>query len=984
AHERGVIHRDVKPGNLMVDAKGKLWVTDFGLARIENDASLTITGDLLGTLKYMSPEQASGSSSIVDHRADIYGLGITLYELLALYPAFSAKDRGKLLRQIEHDAPPPLRKINNSVSLDLATVIGKSIAKAPSERYRSAADLAEDLQRILELRPIIAKPPRWPTLIAKWSRRHVAAVWAIVSVLSVLTAGFGVTSYFLRRAYQRESDARQIASHEKELAISAKRASKEAAARADLRTRESEAVRAFLMDDVLGRATSKFEMRSGARLTDALTRASDELDTRFEDQPQVEASLRMALSNLYLMERNPEVAQPHAERALELLHKIAGPAHPNTLEAHWQLFWVGLERKIPADYLQRLRILKDLYQQHLPDDPARIEVLLRLSYCLADWGQLDEADALLSEASSHYDRIHEKDSYLEEEFEATRGMLSFKRKDFDESYQHFANALKIASDGDPHMLALRRNLTGNVFMRINRQGEAIELMRLIAEYAEKSLAAEHPLNLANLRNLTSALFATGQFEEAAQAGRIVANLMESSGDLLSAIELHGLLGRCYRSLDDRASSIEAYKKALQLARLAPSSDKQACALIDATGDLAWALSRDYGQPMPDYEDAIALLDGLQKLQPENPSMLLSRGAARLGMGELQPAIDDLESSLASRFGGIDLSTRDLGDLHQTGVTALGSAGFAWRRIQIETSSNANSPDTGWVIWRVDGREVARTPCPSGIDFESPRTVTLGYMDMFPSVCATPNLTFGLIDNLQVTSKGQVYVDDFESNSSHRYRTCRSSEDTSVLFAYNYIALGVPRAPNSGALDSKGLRLEANRIPPASSEAVTVHTKTIFNGPTVVEFDAWLNFGVNDSSATEYLTFGVGGDGKTLNSASAAKPLGSGSWFAMDGDGGTMLDFRIFIDQREQRPFGGPHGSGMLDSAHHYFKGRGKPSNEYFYLAMCHAGLHNFGASHRCLELAERHIDDSPSTEKLRNQAYAYVKETQEKSIESLK
>ena len=105
AHEHGVVHRVVKPSNVILDNGGKPWVTDFGLARIETDATLTVTGDLLGTVRYMSPEQALAKRIVVDHRTDVYSLGVTLYELLTLQPVFSGQDRNELLRQIAFDEP---------------------------------------------------------------------------------------------------------------------------------------------------------------------------------------------------------------------------------------------------------------------------------------------------------------------------------------------------------------------------------------------------------------------------------------------------------------------------------------------------------------------------------------------------------------------------------------------------------------------------------------------------------------------------------------------------------------------------------------------------------------------------------------------------------------------------------------------------------------------------------------------------------------
>ena len=115
AHDHGVVHRDVKPGNIMVDQEGKAWVTDFGLAHIESDVSLTMSGDLIGTLRYMSPEQALAKRVGIDHRTDVYSLGVTLYELLTLQPAFPETDRQSLLHRIAFEDPtPPGRSVRTS------------------------------------------------------------------------------------------------------------------------------------------------------------------------------------------------------------------------------------------------------------------------------------------------------------------------------------------------------------------------------------------------------------------------------------------------------------------------------------------------------------------------------------------------------------------------------------------------------------------------------------------------------------------------------------------------------------------------------------------------------------------------------------------------------------------------------------------------------------------------------------------------------
>ena len=191
AHELGVIHRDVKPANLLVDRSGEVWITDFGLARIEGADNLTLTGDLLGTLRYMSPEQASGNRLGVDHRTDIYSLGATLYELLTLRPAITGDGREHLLHQILHDDPSPPRRLDRRIPADLETITLKALSKDPAGRYRTAGELAEDLRRFIEERPVQARRASPRERCARWMRRHktVVRTAALTAVLVIIVSG---------------------------------------------------------------------------------------------------------------------------------------------------------------------------------------------------------------------------------------------------------------------------------------------------------------------------------------------------------------------------------------------------------------------------------------------------------------------------------------------------------------------------------------------------------------------------------------------------------------------------------------------------------------------------------------------------------------------------------------------------------------------------------------------------------------------------
>lgn len=215
AHFHGIVHRDIKPSNLLIDIDNRLWITDFGLARVETETGINMTGDVLGTLRYMSPEQAAGRQHVIDPRCDIYSLGTTLYEMLTLTPAFPALERPELLRQISEQEPRKLRAIDREIPSDLETIVLKAMQKSPEDRYGSAQELADDLRRFLECKSIVAKRPRRVTQAVRWIRRHIEALSAMtITSLLALSLAAGL----LTRAYRQEYQQRTIAEQQRERA----------------------------------------------------------------------------------------------------------------------------------------------------------------------------------------------------------------------------------------------------------------------------------------------------------------------------------------------------------------------------------------------------------------------------------------------------------------------------------------------------------------------------------------------------------------------------------------------------------------------------------------------------------------------------------------------------------------------------------------------------------------------------------------------
>lgn len=183
AHSQGILHRDVKPGNLLLDTQGVVWVTDFGLAKADDSGELTGDGDILGTVRYMAPERFRGEA---DPRCDVYGLGLTLYEMLTLRPAFEETDRPRLIECIARQDPPPPRKLSPQIPPDLETVVLKAIAKEPGHRYATAAALAEDLRRFLADRPVLARRTTWAEHGWRWCRRNPAVAGLLTTVAALL------------------------------------------------------------------------------------------------------------------------------------------------------------------------------------------------------------------------------------------------------------------------------------------------------------------------------------------------------------------------------------------------------------------------------------------------------------------------------------------------------------------------------------------------------------------------------------------------------------------------------------------------------------------------------------------------------------------------------------------------------------------------------------------------------------------------------
>jgi serine/threonine-protein kinase len=272
---QGVLHRDVKPSNLLLDVWGTVWLTDFGLAKATGAPDLTRSGDLIGTLHYMAPERFRGR---VDVRSDVYALGLTLYELLALRPAFDAADQAQLIGRISSEEPPRLESLDPGLPRDLVTVVHKAIAKDPADRYQTAGALAEDLRRFLDDRSILARRPPLPEQAWRWCRRNptMAALLAALMALLLLASGGGV--WLVQQHAERRVEA----------------ARREEALRKDVNTALAQS--AGFRDRLYFREARELQEQAGRRLESA---GPDDLQRRL-DQAQVDLDLAEQLDAAWL------------------------------------------------------------------------------------------------------------------------------------------------------------------------------------------------------------------------------------------------------------------------------------------------------------------------------------------------------------------------------------------------------------------------------------------------------------------------------------------------------------------------------------------------------------------------------------------------------------------------------------------------------------------------------------------------------------
>jgi len=493
AHQMGIVHRDVKPANLLVDATGRLWVADFGLAQVQSDARLTRTGDLVGTLRYMSPEQALAQRLVLDHRTDVYSLGATLYELLTLRPAFTGNDRQELLRQIAFEEPTRPRRLNQRIPVELETIVLKAMEKNLQERYATAQELADDLRRYLEDRPIKARRPSWRQVAAKWARRHKTLVWAaLVASLVLLVFGGGVGLWRLQQRVLAAKEASIALSNANDLDAEGK------LPQALLAVRRAEPLRkAGLLNEELARQVQ--ERQTDLEMLDRL----DEIRLRqaaFTDNHSHHAIAVSAYEQAFqdygidVLGLTPEEAGERLQGraiaqklAAALQHWSVACYQTRPNDDAWRRLLAVARNADPDDWREQLRgalVRRDknsLVELAVAEQSATLSpaVVVLLGDGLRGTGALEEAVTLLRRAR----RKSPHDFWIN--FKLARYLSEMEPAQLEESIRFYTAAQTLR----PHSAGVRLNL-GNALLDLGRLEEAREELH-VAIKLDPTLAAPH-------------------------------------------------------------------------------------------------------------------------------------------------------------------------------------------------------------------------------------------------------------------------------------------------------------------------------------------------------------------------------------------------------------------------------------------------------------------------------------------------------------
>ncbi|MBB6093649.1 serine/threonine protein kinase/tetratricopeptide (TPR) repeat protein [Povalibacter uvarum] len=522
AHHKGIIHRDIKPSNVLVtlhDGMAVAKVIDFGIAkavhgRLLEETLHTNAEHVVGTPAYMSPEQLIAGISQVDTRADVYSLGVLLHELLVgctpldeerLECAGSEVMRQRLLT--EEPLTPSKRilamsydeservcqwrqtdvaRIVRSLRGDLDWIVMRCLEKERARRYQSASELVQDIDRFILKSPVLARPPSMGYVVSKFVRRHKLAVAASSFSMCAVFAGAALASYHAIRAVEAQGVAQQVVG--------------------------------FLRDDLLSPASPEFEPDRDIKMRTVLDRAAAKVDTRFVDQPLVEALVRKTLGQAYEALGDAGQAARHLERSVALREQLFGPDDASLLETKSLLLDVlGQQSKYTSAAALGLSVLEAQRRIVGPDHPDALQTMVRLGRIYRLTARYAEAEVLHREAYASYRRRLGEDNQQTMEALHALAATQLYRGNYKEAQPLLERvvAFSVSSLGRQHPDTM--SAQSNLAVSYSYQGklpQAEAIQRELLEIHERVLGVDHPETLVTLENLANTYAEQGNPEAA--------------------------------------------------------------------------------------------------------------------------------------------------------------------------------------------------------------------------------------------------------------------------------------------------------------------------------------------------------------------------------------------------------------------------------------------------------------------------------------
>jgi len=601
AHSRGVLHRDIKPGNVIVGKYGETLVVDWGLAkpighrepRMPSDertlwpssargSAETLPGTALGTPAYMSPEQAAGEIDRLGPRSDVYSLGATLYSLLTGRPPFGGAPVDEILRMVTKGAFPPPRQIDPALNRALEAICLKAMALKPEDRYATPRALADDVERWIADEPVTALPESTGSRLARWSRRNRAWVRAGAAALVVVLITTGAFAVQQTRSAARERQARN-----REHQAAARERQAHAVAQTRLgQVEKANDLLADIFEDIDPRDSAKEGQSLGEILGDRLEQAAAQLDGAQIGDPLTVAKLQIALGKSLLHLGYPAKALPLFERA----------------------------RKTRADQLGR-------------DDAGTLDASSHLAEASLELGRFAEALALVEETlklqTATLGPIHH------EVFQSREilGILYGRLGRFAEAIALQEETLKLRpqKDGpdDPDTLTSRNNL-GHLYARVGRFAEAIAVHEETLKRRAARLGPDHPDTLNSRSNLAQAYARVGKLTEALKLdeGTLALRTGKLGANHPNTLHTRGDLALAYSRAGRRAEAIGLQEETIKLstARLGPDHPDTLLYRSNLATLLFWG--GRLVEAIPVLEDVLKL--DTAKLGRDNPETLRSR------------------------------------------------------------------------------------------------------------------------------------------------------------------------------------------------------------------------------------------------------------------------------------------------------------------------------------------------------------------------